>query len=72
MKHKYAHCFKRITHAVLESDSEGGEPIAIYDEGSLRSFVSEAPRLVATYKLVSVRLLQKRSVIKVIKSRSKK
>lgn len=74
MAHKHAEVFKKVTRAVLErngtTDEEGF--YASYDEGPLASMVSESPRLVATYRLVSVKLLVKRPRIVAIKQRRRK
>lgn len=68
MPHKHAEIFPKITHAVLEGANTEGEPLySSYDEGPLSSIANASPRLVATYRLVSVRLLVKRARVEVVK-----
>ncbi len=74
MPHKHAEIFPKITHAVLEHNGSADEEgfYASYDESPVANMVSESPRLVATYRLVSVKLLVKRHRIVAIKQRRSK
>lgn len=73
-EHELAEFFPKITHAVLERDGaeENTPPYTVYDEGPVASFVSESPRLVATYRLVKVQLLVKKTRVVAIKQRRRK
>lgn len=74
---EFAARFPKTTHAVLEFDNEG-DPLkadsyyASYDDGPVSCLVSESARLVATYKLVRVQLLVKRSRVEVFKQRKRR
>jgi hypothetical protein len=63
--------FPKTVRAWL-TDGGDGEIYVEYDDGPRGSGVSESPRLVATYRLVRVETLVKRTRVEVVKTRRRK
>lgn len=63
--------FPPVVRALLEYDESIGY-YPSYDDGPRGSGVSESPRLVATYKLVKIETLVKRTRLEVVKPRRRK